>query len=123
MALTTATEVPGTRVGADFAEVFRTYRADVWRTLRYFGVDERDLEDVGQEVFITVHRQLPGFEGRSSLRVWLYGIARRVAANARRSAARRRTEAIDLAKQVSEETEPDRQIENRQARTELLALL
>src|SRR6187399_205440 len=39
------------------------------------------LDDVVQEVFLVVHRKLPEFEGRSSLRTWLAGIVRRVVAD------------------------------------------
>lgn len=51
---------------------------------------ERELEDACQEVFIVVHARLADFEGRSTLRTWLYGIAMRVALNQRRKSARRR---------------------------------
>src|SRR4051812_38748766 len=33
-------------------------------------------DDVHQKVFIEAHRDLAGFEGRSMLRAWLFGIAR-----------------------------------------------
>lgn len=62
----------------------------VWRVLGRLGVARADLEDVCQEVFIVVHRRLAEFEGRSSLRTWIYGIALRCAADYRRRDARRR---------------------------------
>lgn len=62
----------------------------VWRVLRRYGVPERDLEDACQEVFLIVHRKLPEFEQRSSLRTWIYAIASKVAATARRKAYLRR---------------------------------
>jgi RNA polymerase sigma-70 factor (ECF subfamily) len=43
------------------------------------GVREADLDDVSQEVFLVVHRKLAEFEGRSTVRTWLYGICMRVA--------------------------------------------
>jgi RNA polymerase sigma-70 factor (ECF subfamily) len=55
-------------------------------------VRERELEDACQEVFVVVHARLADFEGRSSLRTWLYGIAVRVALNFRRKLGRRREE-------------------------------
>ncbi|HWP06644.1 MAG TPA: sigma-70 family RNA polymerase sigma factor, partial [Polyangiaceae bacterium] len=45
------------------------------------GVPHAALDDVVQEVFLVVHRKLPEFEGRSSLRTWLAGIVRRVVAD------------------------------------------
>lgn len=61
----------------------------VWRAVRRFGVPDRSLDDAVQDVFLVVHRRLDDFEGRSSLRTWLYGIARRVAHDHRRRASRK----------------------------------
>jgi RNA polymerase sigma-70 factor (ECF subfamily) len=36
------------------------------------------LDDAVQDVFVVVHKRLHDFEGRSSLKTWLFGIARRV---------------------------------------------
>ena len=65
-------------------EVYREHFGFVWALLRRLGVHERDLEDVAQDVFVVVHRRLPQFEGRASIRTWLYAIAVRVAANYKR---------------------------------------
>lgn len=62
----------------------------VGRSLRYLGVPESDLEDAAQEVFVVVHRRLGSFEGRSTLRTWLYGVCVRIASARRRRAAVRR---------------------------------
>lgn len=61
----------------------------VIRTLRRSGVPPAAVEDVAQEVFLAVHRGLPSWEGRSSLRTWIYRIARNAALNHGRSARRR----------------------------------
>jgi RNA polymerase sigma-70 factor, ECF subfamily len=74
----------------DFRQLFREHSAFVWRVLRRHGVPERELEDACQEVFLVVHRRLPEFEGRSSLRTWIYGIAVRVGLGLRRRAFMRR---------------------------------
>jgi RNA polymerase sigma-70 factor (ECF subfamily) len=65
-------------------QVFDEHARYVWRTLRHLGIAEADASDLCQEVFVTVHRKLPEFEGRSSLRTWLYGICIRVASEHRR---------------------------------------
>lgn len=69
-----------------FAEVYETCTKLVWRNLRRLGVPEAALEDAAQDVFLVVHRRLPEFEGRSSLRTWMFGIVLRVAARHRRKA-------------------------------------
>jgi RNA polymerase sigma-70 factor (ECF subfamily) len=74
----------------DTAELFREHGSFVWRVLRRLGVLEEDVDDVVQEVFVTVHRKLPTFEGRSSARTWIYGIAVRVASDYRKRARTRR---------------------------------
>lgn len=104
-------------------EVFDAHAAYVLRSLRHLGVAESDLEDIAQEVFVTVHRRLSSFEGRSKLRTWLYGICLRVASDYRRRAYVRRERATaDPARDVPEADEqaPDARVE---ARAELQALL
>ena len=57
----------------------------------------QDAEDVLQETFLAAWQSLGGFEGRSSVRTWLYRIATNRCLNARRSASRRpRTAAPEL---------------------------
>jgi RNA polymerase sigma-70 factor (ECF subfamily) len=73
-----------------FAAVYEAYAKFVWRVLYRLGVPRSDVEDVCQEVFVVVHRRLGSFEGRSSLRTWLYGIAVRCASEYRRRAYVRR---------------------------------
>ncbi len=64
----------------------------VWRTLRRLGVPWCDLEDATQEVFVIAVRKLGEFEGRSSLKTWLFGIAHHVAQRASGAAGRGRCE-------------------------------
>jgi RNA polymerase sigma-70 factor, ECF subfamily len=70
-----------------FDELCRTEAAYVVRALRYIGIPERDVADVAQEVLLIVHRKLPEFEGRSSVRTWLYRICQRSASDYRRKAS------------------------------------
>ena len=62
----------------------------VWRYCAYLGRGE-DVADLVQETYARALRALPGFEGRSAVRVWLLAIARRVCADAVRSARRSRS--------------------------------
>jgi len=85
-----------TRTPAAFQDVYREQFRFVWRTLGRLGVREADLMDVTQNVFIVVHRQLSGFEGRAELTTWLFSICRLVAKDYLRSAPIRREILVDL---------------------------
>jgi RNA polymerase sigma-70 factor, ECF subfamily len=74
-----------------FDGVYRAHFAFVWRSARRLGVRDAALDDVVQEVFVVVHRRLASFEGRSSLRTWLFGITARVVRDHRRAAKRKET--------------------------------
>src|SRR5262245_54926046 len=73
----------------DFAAVYEAHLDFAWRSLRLLGVPRDAIEDVVQDTFDVVSRQLARFEGRSSLRTWLFGIAQRTASNYRRMARRK----------------------------------
>jgi RNA polymerase sigma-70 factor (ECF subfamily) len=63
---------------ATVQEVYEAHFAFVWRSARRLGMRPPQLEDVVQEVFMVVQRRLPEFEGRSSVRTWLFAITRLV---------------------------------------------
>jgi len=69
-----------------FEAVYEAQAAFVWRSLKRLGVRDADLEDVAQEAFVVVHRKLPDFEGRSSVKTWVFGICLRVASDYRKRA-------------------------------------
>lgn len=119
-----ATSAPGPPPPvSDFADVFRTHAPYVWRVLRRLGVAERDVEDVAQEVFVVVHRNLAGFQGRSTVRTWIYGICIRVAADWRRRAHVRREVASGEVPDGGEEATQEDAVELRRRRAELDAVL
>lgn len=68
-----------------FDDVYDEHFAFVWRSARALGVPDHAVDDVAQEIFVTVHARLDDFEGRSSLRTWIYGIARNVVRAHRRA--------------------------------------
>jgi RNA polymerase sigma-70 factor (ECF subfamily) len=107
-----------------FEAVYRDHFAFVWRSLRALGVPAAALDDGAQEVFVVVHRRLAEFEGRSTLKSWLFGIARGVAANQRRSLRRRAEDAVVADDQlVCQAPGPREAAERSQALGEVLALL
>lgn len=67
----------------------------IWRSLRRLGVPDGALDDAVQEVFITAYHRLESFEGRSSVRSWLFGIAIHVAQRSYRTARRRPDRALE----------------------------
>lgn len=84
---------------AAFERVYTAEFAFVWRVLRRFGVPQEQLEDAAQDVFVVWVRRGAELGRLASARTCLYGIARRVAADQRRAAARarRRHDALALA--------------------------
>jgi RNA polymerase sigma-70 factor (ECF subfamily) len=98
------------------AAVFRDLAPFVWRVLRRLGVREADVEDVCQEVFVTVHRKRSDFAGRSSVRTWVYGISLRVASDHRKRAYARREVLSEPAAELAIDAHQEDDLAVRQAR-------
>ena len=78
--------------------VVETYLAQILRAARGAGLDPQQAEDVTQATFMTFIEVAPHFEGRSSVRTWLFGILYKKIAEARRKRQRdRQMDAIDEA--------------------------
>jgi RNA polymerase sigma-70 factor, ECF subfamily len=105
------------------AGLFRDHGAFAWRVLRRLGVAERDVDDVCQEVFVTVHRRLATFEGRSSAQSWLYGICVRTASDYRRRAVHHREVAAGEAHESSIDSNQEDDAALREARATLDRIL
>ena len=113
--------MPAGAIAHDLASVYEQHFDFVWRSARRLGVPESAVDDVVQEVFLVVHRQLASFEGRSSMKTWLFGILHNLVLRERRTWARReRPHAIEP---VEPEPAPDQQLAEQQARRLLHALL
>lgn len=82
---------------------YRRYSRLVLDRVRRLGGHLIDAEDVSHEVFIIAFKKLDTFREGGSLGAWLFGITRRVVANARRRAAIRRMVGID---QIAEPPDP-----------------
>lgn len=87
---------PQPALGHEFAQLYREQFEFVWRMLLHFGVPKPGVEDAAQDVFLVVHRRWADLDAHVSARSWLYGIARRVAADHRRKRSRheRKLEAL-----------------------------
>ncbi|HVJ18988.1 MAG TPA: sigma-70 family RNA polymerase sigma factor [Polyangiaceae bacterium] len=82
----------------DFATIYDRYFAFVWRLCANSRVPPSHLDDVVQETFLVIHRRLPSFEGRSSLRTWIAAVTR----NTVKEFARRKRHQI-----LGNEVDPD----------------
>jgi len=82
--------------GAAFRELIEPYRRELQvHCYRMLG-SLQDSEDALQDTLLAAWQGLEGFEGRASLRTWLYKIATNRCLNARRSASRRAAKEWDV---------------------------
>ena len=68
--------------------IYTEHHAFVWRVVVRLGVPSDRVDDAVHDVFMVVARKLDGFEGKATMRTWLFAIAMRVAQSVRRDAAR-----------------------------------
>jgi RNA polymerase sigma factor (sigma-70 family) len=82
--------------GDAFRELIEPYRRELqvhcYRMLGSF----QDAEDALQDTLLSAWQSFRGFEGRASVRTWLYRIATNRCLNASRSASRRSTKEWDV---------------------------
>lgn len=72
----------------DLSAIYRAHQDYVARVLHHCGLEPDLVDDALQDVFLVVHRRLVDFDGRTAIRNWLYGIAKRVASDYRRGTRR-----------------------------------
>jgi RNA polymerase sigma-70 factor (ECF subfamily) len=96
------------RTGDPLAEAafVRSTQAEVWRFVAAL-IDVGAADDLTQETYLRAFRALPRFEGRSSVRTWLLGIAKRTCADHLRSIVRQRRLADRIASVTRDEHAPD----------------
>jgi RNA polymerase sigma factor (sigma-70 family) len=86
--------------GGDLAALnvlLATVRPEVLRLCTRMLSNREDAEEACQDTLLAVARGLPGFEGRSAFRTWLYRLAANRARSAyRRSESRKPTDSIDV---------------------------
>lgn len=99
----------GSKPALSFLAVYEELFPFVWRVARRRGVPEAALDDVCQDVFVIVHKRLAEFEGRSSLKTWVYGILNNVVLMRHRTATRRDPNRADIDPEllVDSTTRPD----------------
>jgi RNA polymerase sigma-70 factor (ECF subfamily) len=105
------------------AAVYREHHRFVWRSVVRLGAPDDRIGDAVHDVFMVVARKLHEFEGRASMRTWLFAIAIQVVRAVRRNDARE----LRRRKKVSEAThhshEPHAQADAARALRDLLLAL
>ncbi len=77
-----AVRIPG------LEQIYREHNQFVWRNLLRLGVPEQSVDDAVHDCFLVLARRLGEFEGRSSLKTWLFSIVFNVARGVRRDLGR-----------------------------------
>jgi RNA polymerase sigma-70 factor (ECF subfamily) len=101
-------------------DMFREHGRYAFRLQRRLGVQEADIDDVLQEVFVVVHRKLPEFDATRSGRAWLYGICVRLAASYRRTRRTRRELAVEQQSEPIDDAATPLEIVEERKKRELL---
>jgi RNA polymerase sigma-70 factor (ECF subfamily) len=111
----------------DFDAVYRAHAARVARWAARLGGPTADVDDVVQEVFLVVHRQLHKFRGEAQVTTWLYRITENVVRHRRRKERIRRWlggSADDVGgKLASHRPTPVEELERRQAQERVYKIL
>jgi RNA polymerase sigma-70 factor (ECF subfamily) len=105
--------------------VMARHGAAVYRYCREALHDAALAEDVHQQVFIEAYRDLPQFAGRSTVRTWLFGIARHRVLDAAKARARvhARVELDSFADAPDPQAAPDEQLDDQRLRERVTACL
>jgi RNA polymerase sigma-70 factor (ECF subfamily) len=78
------------------AEAVQEHARPLFRAALALGFPKHDAEDLVQDVFTTFLEKIDGFQGRSQLRTWLFGILHNKALERRKSlAVEQRADPID----------------------------
>jgi RNA polymerase sigma-70 factor, ECF subfamily len=113
----------GVAEALSFEQVYRENLVFVWRNAQRIGVLRSSLDDVVQEVFVVVHRRLAEFEGRSTIRTWLYAILRNVALEHWKRQRREEPTMADLPDVPDSSRTPGKELERHQAGELVLKIL
>ncbi|MBX7197046.1 MAG: RNA polymerase sigma factor [Sandaracinaceae bacterium] len=104
-----------------FEQVYDEHIDYLWRAARGMGVSPSAVDDVLQDLFLVVHRRLPEFEGRASVRTWLTRILVRVVSEHRRRFRRKESGHDELVEDALDTHQPTPADEA--ARNQAVALL
>jgi RNA polymerase sigma-70 factor (ECF subfamily) len=80
----------GSGARATLEGIYREYNQFVWRNLLRLGVPEDSVDDGVHDTFLVLASRMHEFEGRASLKTWLFAIVYNVARGIRRDLGRAR---------------------------------
>ncbi|MDD3642381.1 MAG: RNA polymerase sigma factor [Candidatus Krumholzibacteria bacterium] len=109
--------------GRAFASIVERHTRLVYAAVRSVTGDNNEIDDIVQEVFIRIYRNLGSFGGRSALSTWIYSVARNHAINA---VSRARPETVPMESAAPLESAlpgPDAELERREALAALERIL
>jgi RNA polymerase sigma-70 factor (ECF subfamily) len=78
-----------------FKKLYEEYAPKIYGILRNY-VNQNEIEDALQEVFIRIIKGIDGFQGRSKLSTWIYRIAVNVGKNYYRDYKKKEDRSVDL---------------------------
>jgi len=97
---------------AALAILMRAYGTSLYRYCREMVADQDMADDVHQMTFVQAYESLPRFARRSSLRTWLFGIARHRCLDVLKMDRRRRRR-FETMEQMPDHPEPGKTLEER----------
>ena len=121
------TDVPGDGQQS-FEQVYDQFFEFVYRNARRLGVPPSAADDVVQEVFVVLHRRLPEYDGRATLKSWVYAILANTVRDYRRAFRRKQAPLLqiehldELGPEASSES-PERRAQVKQDLALLMRLL
>jgi RNA polymerase sigma-70 factor (ECF subfamily) len=58
-----------------FTEIYQAQQHSVFNLCLHYLQNRQEAEEAAQDIFVKIHHKLPGFQGKSSLKTWVYRIA------------------------------------------------
>jgi RNA polymerase sigma-70 factor (ECF subfamily) len=80
----------------NFRKIFQAYYRRVYALFARWGFDDIECEDLAQETFLRVHRNLASFRGDSKFDTWLWEIAANVRKNTLRTRGTQKRDAREV---------------------------
>lgn len=63
------------RLEQEFTRIVSEHKSTIYKVCYMFSTNNTQVQDLSQEVLINLWRSLPGFEGKSSMKTWVWRIS------------------------------------------------